>query len=159
LISQKTTVWLENGLRRKSSPKFILGYTDTETVKLDLDDMPFQRAKHWALETAKQFRLRGFIILKSSKDSYHVVFDKPVSWVRNVAIVAWVCLMAKHRKLTEWLIMQCIKQASTLRLSPKKEKQSPRMVYRRGKQSQQIRNFLHYRKLVQTMLHALTSRQ
>jgi hypothetical protein len=153
--SQKTTVWLENGLRRKSNPKFILGYTDTETVKLDLDNMSFQRVRYWALGTAKQFRLGGFIILKSSKNSYHVVFDRPVSWVKNVAIVAWVCLMTKHRKLTEWLIMQCIKRASTLRLSPKKEKKSPRIIFRHGKQSQQIRDFLHYRRLVQTMMRRL----
>jgi len=142
-------------LRKKSNPKPILGYTDTETVKLDLDNMSFQRVKYWALGTAKQFRLRGFIILESSKNSYHVVFDKPVSWVKNVAIVAWVCLMTKHRRLTEWLIMQCIKQASTLRLSPKKDKQPPRMVYRHGKQSQQIREFLQYQRLVQTMIKRL----
>jgi len=144
-----------NGLRRKSTPNFILGYTDTETVKLDLDNMSFQRVKYWALGTAKRFRLRGFIILKSSKNSYHVVFDRPVSWIRNVAIVAWVCLMTKHRRLTEWLIMQCIKQASTLRISAKKEKQSPMVIYHHGKQSQQIRDFLHYRKLIQTIMRRL----
>jgi hypothetical protein len=117
-------------LRKKSSPEFILGYTDTETVKLDLDDVSFERVKYWALGTTKQFKLGGFIILKSSQNSYHVVFDKPVSWVRNVAIVAWVCLMTKHRRLTEWLIMQCIKQGSTLRIGPKKEKIDYRVLKR-----------------------------
>lgn len=144
--------WLENGLRRKSSPKFILGYTDIETVKLDLDDMSFDHVKYWAVATTKRFRLRGFVILKSSKNCYHVVFDKPVSWVKNVAIVAWVCLMTKHRKLTEWLIMQCIKHASTLRLSSKKEKPSPRIIYRHGTQNQQVSNFLRYRKIVRTII-------
>lgn len=142
-------------MKRKSSPKFILGYTDTETVKLDLDDVSFQRVKYWALVTAKRFSLRGFIILKSSRNSYHVVFDRPVSWVRNVAIVAWVCLMTKHRKLTEWLIMQCIKHASTLRLSPKKEKPAPRIIYRHGTQNEQVSNFLRYRKVVQTIIGRL----
>ena len=142
-------------MKKKSNPKPVLGYTDPETVKLDLDDMSFARVKYWALGTTKQFRLRGFIILKSSKNCYHVVFDKPVSWVRNVAIVAWVCLMTKHRKLTEWLIMQCIKQASTLRVSPKNEKPAPRIVYRHGAQDKQVRNFLNCRKLIKNMLTRL----
>jgi hypothetical protein len=150
--------WLENGLRRKSSPKFILGYTDTETVKLDLDNMSFQRVKYWALKTAKQFRLRGCIILKSSKNCHHVVFDKPVSWVKNVAIVAWVCLVTKHRRLTEWLIMQCIKEASTLRLSRKGEKPSPRVVFRFGRQDGQIRVFLNSRKFIGRIVLQLMDR-
>ncbi|MDH7558244.1 MAG: hypothetical protein QHH18_06540 [Candidatus Bathyarchaeota archaeon] len=51
--------------------------------------------------------------------------------------------------------MQCIKQASTLRVSPKREKGSPRIVYRYGSQSNQIREFLVYRKLVKNMVHRL----
>jgi hypothetical protein len=137
-----------NGLRRKSNPKPILGYTDTETVKLDLDKMPFKWVKYWAVKTLKQFRLRGLIILKSSESSYHVVFDRPVPWSKNVGIVAWVCLMTKHRRLTEWLVMQLIKQASTLRVSPKKKKPCPRMVFRYGSQTDQIKAFLNLRKTI-----------
>ena len=145
-------------MKRKSNPKFILGYTDTETVKLDLDDMSFDRVRYWAVATTKRFRLRGFMIMKSSSNSYHVVFDKPVSWVRNVAIVAWVCLMTKHRKLTEWLIMQCIKKASTLRLSRKGEKSPPRVVFRFGRQNGQIRVFLGFRKSVGRIVLQLMDR-
>jgi hypothetical protein len=138
-------------LKRKSSLRFILGYTDTETVKLDFDNKPFGYVKNWALRTLKQFRLKGFLIMKSSENHYHVVFDRPVSWSRNVAIVAWVCLVTKHRRLTEWLVMQLIKQASTLRISPKKEKPVPKIVYRYGTQNGQAKDFLRYRKLVRTM--------
>ena len=46
--------------------------------------MPSNRVKYWAFRTAKQFRLNGFAILMASKGSYHVVFDKPVSWTKNV---------------------------------------------------------------------------
>lgn len=115
--------------------------------KLDLDDMPFKRVKDLASMAAKQFRLREFLILRSSRNSYHVVFDRPVSWRRNVAIVAWICLMSKHRKLTEWLIMQCIKQASTLGISCKKLKPAPRIVHRQGERTRQIREFLKYRRI------------
>jgi hypothetical protein len=76
-----------NGLRDKSSPKPILGYTDTETVKLDLDNMPFKSVKYWASRISRWFRLRGFIVLKSSNKCYHVVFDQKVSWSLNVKIM------------------------------------------------------------------------
>ena len=128
--------------------KPVMGFSDIETVKLDLDNLPLRTVKHWALKTLRQFRLRGFVILKSSKGSYHVVFDRAVSWKKNLGIVAWVCLMAKHRKLTEWLVMQCIKQSSTLRVSSKGQKGSPRVVYRYGKQNVQILTYLDFRKKI-----------
>ena len=136
----------------------LLGYTDTETVKLDLDNMTFKRVKYWSHKTLKHFRLGGFIVLKSSEMSFHVVFDRAVSWSRNVGIVAWVCLISKHRRLTEWLVMQCIKHASTLRVSAKKRKPSPRIVYRYGKQDKQIRNFLRYRRQIKSISNKLCLR-
>jgi len=139
-------------LRRKSCPRPILGYTDTETVKLDLDNMPFKRVKYWASRISSWFRLRGFIVLKSSNNRYHVVFDRTVSWSMNVKIMGWACLLTKHKGLTGWFILQCIKQGSTLRVSPKREKPAPRVVYRYGMQGEQVRDFLNYRKLLRSIL-------
>ncbi len=141
-----------NGLRKKSNPKPILGYTDTETVKLDLDNMPFERVRYWALRISRWFRLRGFIILKSSNSRYHVVFDRKVTWSMNVKIMGWACLLTKHKGLTRWFIMQCIKQGSTLRVSPKKEKPAPRIVCCQSRQDGQVRDFLNYRKLLRTIM-------
>jgi abortive infection bacteriophage resistance protein len=135
---------------------FILGITDQETVKLDFDKTPFRTVKYWAMRTMKWFKLKGFIILKSSKNSYHVVFDKKVSaWKDNVKIMAWVCLLSKHKKLTGWFILQCIKEGSTLRVSEKKEKPQPRIVYRYGSQQNQIAEFLAYRKIVKSIIAKL----
>jgi hypothetical protein len=36
--------------------------------------------KYWAKKGCKKFDLKGFRIFKSSKGSYHVVFDRSVSW-------------------------------------------------------------------------------
>ena len=77
------------------------------------------------------------------------------SWTENVRIMAWVCLMSKHRKLTGWFILQCIKKGSTLRVSPKNQKPSPRIVYRYGKQDKQIRSFLDYRNLIKRIIRGL----
>ena len=47
-------------------------------------------------------------------------------------MVAWVCQQSEHEKLMEYLVMQCIKDASTLRVSQKGDKLSPRIVYARA---------------------------
>ena len=125
-----------------------MGYIDTETVKLDLDNTSFQKAKHWASLALKKFKLGGFLILKSSKNCYHVVFNRTVSWSENMSIVAWISLRSHNRKLQKWFAMQCIKMESTLRVSSKGSKPSPRTVFRQGKQTNEIKNFIKYRKLV-----------
>jgi hypothetical protein len=123
-------------LTATSSPaRPILGYTDTETVKLDFDDTAFRTVRYWALRAMRWFKLRGFLILESSPDCYHVVFDRTVSWSENVAIMAWVALTSKHWKLTGWFILQCIKRGSTLRVSTKGDKRSPRIVRREESQN------------------------
>jgi hypothetical protein len=137
------------GLTEQLNPELpILGYTDTSTVKLDFDDVSFKFVKYWALRTMKWFRLRGFIILKSSKNHYHVVFDRSVTWKKNVHIMSWVCLESKNKGLIKWFLMQCIKESSTLRVSRKKGKLSPRIGFRNGKQDKEIGDFLVWRECI-----------
>ena len=93
-------------------------------------------------------KLEGYIILKSSENSYHVVFDRPVKWSENMRIVAWISLVSKNAKLKTYLIMQCIKQSSTLRISRKGKKPAPRIVKRFGKQNMQITKFVSFRKQI-----------
>jgi hypothetical protein len=135
--------------------KPILGYSDTSTVKLDFDDTEFVIVKYWALRTMKWFKLGGFIILKSSRNHYHVVFDRSVNWRRNMHIVAWVALESKNTKLQKYQLMQCIKESSTLRVSHKKEKSSPRVVSRIGKQDNEVKSFLKWRRYIK---RAISSR-
>jgi hypothetical protein len=150
-----------NGLKRKlkaensNSLPFVLGITDTESVKLDFDKTPFRTVKYYAMETMKWHKLKGFIILKSSENSYHVVFDKKVSWSENVRIMAWVCLISKHEALTKWFLLQCVKKESTLRASQKYNKPEPRIVFRYGSQDGMIAEFLAYRKIVKNIIAKL----
>jgi len=83
------------GLRKTSYHRFILGYSDEETVKLDFDQMPFSKVKYWASRALERFKLQGFIILKSSKNCYHVIFDKTLSWTENMSVVAWIALLSQ----------------------------------------------------------------
>lgn len=142
-------------LNHNNNLKCILRLTDAETVKLDFDKTLFKWVQYWAFRTMKRFKLKGFIILKSSENCYHVVFDREVSWSENVKIMAWVSLLSQHRLLTKWFIMQCIKQASTLRVSRKKQKPSPRIVFRYGSQENQIAEFLKYRRLIKGIVVSL----
>jgi hypothetical protein len=147
-----------DSLNSNNGLPFILGITDEETVKLDFDKTPFKTVKYWAMRTMKWFKLKGFIILKSSENSYHVVFDKRVSWRENVKIMAWVSLLSQNKNLQKWFIMQCIKEGSTLRVSAKKEKPEPRIVFRFGSQTNQIAEFLAYRKVVKSIIAKLKTK-
>lgn len=124
-----------------------IGYTDTSTEKLDLDNVSYKKAKHIAKRVCDWFKLEGFLILKSSKNSYHVVFNKSVTWKRNVEILSWACYISEFNlNLMRYLVMQCIKGESTLRVGFKRRKRPPKIVYRYGKQGNEIRNYLQYRK-------------
>jgi hypothetical protein len=128
-------------LTEKSSHKSILGYSDTETVKLDFDEMSFRSVKYWASKAMKRFKLAGFLILKSSKENYHAVFNRKVTWKQNMSVVAWVALLSHDEGLRRYHLMQCIKGCSTLRVSSKRDKPPPRIVYRYGKQDQSVKEF------------------
>ena len=134
----------------------VLGYSDTSTVMDDLDNVTFKTAKWLAFKALRWFKhdhqgkidLEGFIILRSSPKHYHLVFNAPVSWSKNLHIIAWIAQRIKNRSLNAYVIMQCIKESSTLRLGFKGDKPSPRIVFRYGKQDKQIKSFLKYRRLI-----------
>jgi hypothetical protein len=69
-----------------------------------------------------------------------------------VHVVAWVALESENEKLKSYLVMQCIKESSTLRISPKGEKLSPRIVFRNGKQDKEIWNFFGMAKVYQKII-------
>ena len=141
-------------INRISKADPILGFSDRKTVKLDLDEMSFKLVMYWAMFVLEKFRLEGFIILKSSKNCYHVVFDRYVAWDENLSIVGWVAILSKSLKLKDYLAMQCIKMSSTLRVSAKGKKPCPRIVFRDGSQDHAIKDFLEYRQLI-NQIHRL----
>ena len=141
----------------RSPPKFILGYTDTETVMLDFDHMDIEKVKYWSRRVMKYFKLMGFLILESSEGNYHVVFDRRVSWSENMSIVASVTLLSHNRGLRRWQLMQCRKQSASLRVSPKGEKPSPRILFREGNQDDRINEYLEYVVLIERISEGLSS--
>jgi hypothetical protein len=130
-----------------SNPDNVLGYTDRETVKLDMDSMKLSEVMKWAKLACSVYDLTGFMILESSKDSYHVLFDDTVAWSRNVSIMAGLALITKHTPYVTWALLQCRKGCSTLRISPKGEKPTPKIVYKWGNQSDEIPNYFKYKNM------------
>ena len=130
----------------------VLGFTDDETIMLDFDDTPFKTVKYWAQRAMHFFDLEGFLILKSSQGNYHVVFDRKVTWIENMSIVASIAIQTKHEGLKKWFLLQARKKANNLRIGPKGEKPSPRIVYREGKEDEQIVDFLVHRKLIHRII-------
>jgi hypothetical protein len=132
---------------------FILGYSDDETVMLDFDDAELEQVQYWVMRAMKWFKLGGYLILESSPGHYHVVFNRRVDWAENMRIVAWVALHSGNEGLRRWHMMQCIKMKSTLRIGPKLEKPSPRIVKRKGKQKDRISEFLRNCKEVKNLIN------
>ena len=144
---------LENQTWKASEP--LLGLTDPEIVMIDCDNMPFRVVKKFALIVMDKYRLGGFIILRSSKNHYHVVFDRCVSWDDNMSAVGWFSVLSHNPKVKDYLVMQCIKKASTLRVVPTNEKPAPRLVDRFGCQDHAVKDFLRYRQLIKRIYRSL----
>jgi hypothetical protein len=162
--------WQGEGQQLKASKKKaklkrvkpIIGYFDTSTVNFDFDKKPLKTVKYWAKVICKKFKLGGYIILKSSDGNYHVVFDRSVSWKMNVMIMCWVSLLVEGKRLkncplTKYVLMCGIKTVSCLRIGRKKvegkkEKASPRTVFKLGKQDNEIKNYFLFRKNLKPFL-------
>jgi hypothetical protein len=150
----------------------VLGITDKESVKLDFDKTPLETVKYWAFRTLSWFKLEGFIIFlsskkdypveidgnivfKYSKKNYLVVFNRRVSWTKNVHIMDWVAIESQIPKLKDYVLMQGIKEGSTLRVSPKGDKPSPRIVDRYGRQDGEIHLFLLKRQEIKNIMRKI----
>lgn len=83
------------------------------------------------------------------------MFNLSVNWSENMRAVAWVAYLSGNEGLQRWHRMQCIKMKSTLRVGPKNEKLSPRIVIRVGDQDEQIKEFIKLRNGVINILKNL----
>jgi len=127
----------------------IVGYTSDHTAMLDLDDLNRNEVVVLARGLLERFRLRGYLILKSSNDGWHVVFDRRLSWknVLRVIFAAPACRRRWKRHLS-WAELQAIKGFATLRIGNKSHKRSPRIVESYGSQDGQIAEYLQCRRQV-----------
>ncbi|MEM2999766.1 MAG: hypothetical protein QXX34_04485 [Candidatus Bathyarchaeia archaeon] len=138
----------------------ILGFSCSNAVMADLDNIPFSLAKQIAERAVKRFRLGGFLILKSSEKHYHLVFDKPCRWSKVFRVISWIAIMSRQPEAWKYVCMQAIKGCCTLQVSPKPlspqgVKPSPRLVYRYGNQENMIKEYLALRKQASAIVKSL----
>ena len=98
------------------------------------------------------FNLGSFLILESSEMSYHVVFNRFVSWIENTRILAWVGILSNNKNLWKYILKQLIKDSSTLRVSRKGENPAPRVIFRYGAQICGIDRYRNQRQCVLDIL-------
>jgi len=66
-----------------------------------------------------------------------------------------VAILSKNIKVKDYALMQGIKMSSTLRVAPKGDKPSPRIVFRYGSQDYAVKDFLEYRQLIKKIHRSL----
>ena len=71
-------------------------------------------------------------------------FNRSVTWEENLTIICWASYMVRRekggKKSMRWVIMQGLKECSTLRISKKFNKPRPRIIYKEGSQNNEIKN-------------------
>jgi hypothetical protein len=117
--------WVEQG--------FCIGFVTTKGVLLDLDNMTFRKAKWIAEKLLKDYKLQGFLLVKSSERSYHVVFNRYLSWKKITEI-----LFSRY-ECVRYAVQQVQNGHLTLRISPKNGKNKPRILLETGKTDKLIK--------------------
>lgn len=141
------------GLTTKWSHNIIIGDCDRETIRIDFDEMSLKQVKLLCRKTKNHFRLKGFRILRSSLKHYHAIFNrKAKSYEYNCKVMAWIAIISKNVEVKNYALMQIRKGTSTLRISHKGEKPSPRTVYYEGDQGGQIQVFLENRRIIKDIV-------
>lgn len=151
----------------ESSEPTITGYSDKNTVMFDFDNISLEDVRHCCNLVMEYYHLGGYVILESSKNHYHAIFDKYVSQLTRISITGWICIVglkcgmiglewdkehtreyARSRiEAMKWAIMQDIKRGPTLRFSNKGSKGPPSFIESYGTQNHMIARYWETRKL------------
>lgn len=114
-----------------------IGFTTTKGVCLDLDNISEFKARKIAQHTYEKYKLEGYLIMKSSNNHYHIIFNKYITWRKVGQIIFGLYIV------TAWGIWQMRKGEITLRISKKNMKNKPKEIMRKGKTDKLIKDYLY----------------
>jgi len=82
----------------------------------------------------KQHRLEGFLLIRSSRKNYHVVFNRYLSWrsITKILFSLYECV--------RWVVFQMKEGQLTLRISKKNNKDKPKILLKVGKTDKLIKD-------------------
>ena len=118
------------------SSGYCIGFNTGRGLMLDLDNMKFKKAL-WIAETLlKRYRLEGFLLIRSSRMNYHVVFNRYLSWrtITKILFSMYECV--------RWAVFQMREGQLTLRISMKNGKNKPEILCDVGKTDKLIKDYL-----------------
>jgi hypothetical protein len=158
MSSTKTKV-LDNpfgSVRHEPTKKtnYAAGFTTDKGLILDLDNTSLRETKKIAEKYFNRFKLEGYLIMRSSAGSHHIIFNRYLTWktvMEYLFKIVWLYHYYKHEDkphLTLWAMLQACKRSETLRISTKKHKRKPRVVLLNGKKDKLIKDYLQYYDMV-----------
>jgi hypothetical protein len=115
---------------------YCIGFTTDRGVMLDLDNMKFRKAKFIAETLVKQYKLEGFLLIKSSEKNYHVVFNRYLSWKTITKI-----LFSLYEGV-RYAVFQMKEGQLTLRISKKNNRDRPKILLKVGNTGKLIKDYL-----------------
>jgi hypothetical protein len=141
--------------KRKIPHKYVYGFTTTKGLLLDLDNTTLKESSAIAEKYMNRFHLKGYLILRSSENNYHVVFNHYLTWKKTLEYlfkIVWRYHYHEHGvkpSLTYWAILQACKGSETLRISTKNHKRMPRIVRKHGETDKLCKDYVEYMKELQ----------
>jgi hypothetical protein len=124
------------------------GVTSKRIILLDFDDVDFDEVLYWARRACFWFKLNGFLIMRSSVNSCHVIFDKFVDWATNVSVMNSIAIQFDNEDFRSYVRLQCRKGQSTLRVGTKGYGGIPFPYFSEGSQVEEIKDYLDTRALL-----------
>ena len=115
---------------------YVIGFMTNKGVVLDLDNMKFKKARWIARTLCKQYKLEGYLLIRSSEKNYHVVFNRYLSWRTITKII-----FSQYEAL-RWAVFQMQSGYLTLRISKKNGENKPKILLKVGKTDKLIKDYL-----------------
>jgi len=117
---------------------------------VDLDQTTLKETKYIANKYLNRFKLQGYLILRSSQNNYHIIFNRYLTWKKTIEClfkIVWKYHYYYHQEkphLTSWAILQICKGSLTLRISAKQNKHKPTIMCSCGLSDKLISDYLAY---------------
>ena len=115
---------------------YCIGFHTDRGVVLDLDNMKYRKALKITEDLCKSYRLQGYLLIRSSPKSYHVVFNRYLSWRKITKI-----LFSRY-ETARYAVFQMMSGHLTLRISKKNGKDKPKIVRQMGKSDKLVKDYL-----------------
>ena len=114
------------------------GFATDKGLVIDLDTIPFEKIQKIAEHHLKNDSLEGYIIMESSPQHYHIVFNAYLPW----KTIAMILYSFRHPSIRQWADHQMRRGYLTLRVTPKNG-YTPQLRVLKGKCNKLINKYIN----------------